>query len=238
MDTSLNEVSLLENLGRALGDFWKGLYDRTIGAACVYESFSLDSMNTTSISLLQRLSSDPGADDWSRLVADYAPMIKRWLRQNGVSDADSDDIVQDVMTVLVNRVGEFQRQRTGSFRRWVRTMTVNCMRDHLRKQNKSPRPTGGSDMVQMMHELADDQSQLSRLWDEEHSRHLLEILLERVRPEFRKQTWDAFSMIAIEKLPTETVSSRLSMTPNAIFVAKSKVLRRIREEGAGLLEDE
>ena len=194
-------------------------------------------MSTTSISLLQRLRENPEADDWRRLVSDYAPMIKRWLRQYGVSNEDGDDIVQDVMTVLINRIGEFQRQRTGSFRRWVRTTTVNCMRDHLRKQNKSPRPTGGSDMVQIVNELADDQSELSQKWDEEHSKHLLEILLQRVRPEFRKQTWDAFVMIAIEKLPTATVCEGLGMSANAVFVAKSKVLRRIREEGAGLLED-
>ena len=107
-------------------------------------------MNTTSISLLQRLGDAPGADDWKQLVDDYVPMVKRWLRQNGAADSDADDIVQEVMTVLVNRVGEFQRQRTGSFRRWVRTITINCMRDHLRKRKRSPQPTGGSDMVQIL----------------------------------------------------------------------------------------
>ena len=195
-------------------------------------------MNTTSISLLQRLGDAPGADDWRRLVDDYVPMIKRWLRQNGAADSDADDIVQEVMTVLVNRVGEFQRQRTGSFRRWVRTITVNCMRDHLRKRKRSPQPTGGSDMMQILSALEDDQSQLTQRWEQEHGRHLLEILLKRVRREFRDQTWQAFSMAAIEGVPTESIAEKLGITVNAVFVAKSKVLRRIREEGAGLLEEE
>jgi RNA polymerase sigma-70 factor (ECF subfamily) len=198
---------------------------------------SVPNMNSTSLSLLQRLGADPGADDWRRLVDDYAPMIRRWLGQQGVAAEDCDDITQDVMTVLVKRIGEFQRQRTGSFRRWVRTMTVNCMRDHFRKAKKLPRPTGGSDMVQLMNELADDQSQLSQRWDQEHSRHLLGILLQRVEPEFRRQTWEAFSLVAIEKLPTKTVADQLGMTSNAVMVAKSRVVRRIREEGDGLLED-
>ncbi|MEL6110351.1 MAG: sigma-70 family RNA polymerase sigma factor, partial [Planctomycetota bacterium] len=136
------------------------------------------------------------------------------------------------------RVGEFQRQRTGSFRRWVRTITINCMRDHLRKRKRSPQPTGGSDMVQILNALEDDQSQLTQRWEQEHSQHLLEILLKRVRREFRDQTWQAFSMAAIENLPTESISEKLGMSVNAVFVAKSKVLRRIREEGAGLLEEE
>ena len=195
-------------------------------------------MNTTSISLLQRLGDAPGADDWKQLVDDYVPMIKRWLRQNGTADSDADDIVQEVMTVLVNRVGEFQRQRTGSFRRWVRTITINCMRDHLRKRKRSPQPTGGSDMVQILNALEDDQSQLTQRWEQEHSQHLLEILLKRVRREFRDQTWQAFSMAAIENVPTATIAERLGISVNAVFVAKSKVLRRIREEGAGLLEEE
>ena len=194
-------------------------------------------MNSTSVSLLQRLREDPAADDWRRLVADYAPMVRRWLRQHGVSDVDSDDIVQDVMTVLHNRIAEFQRQRTGSFRRWVRTMTVYCMRDHLRKQNRSPRPAGGSEMAQIINELADDESELSRRWDEEHSRHLVHLLTQRVRKEFRSQTWQAFSMVALQRLKPEEVASQLGVTINAVQVAKSKVLRRIREEGAGLLDE-
>lgn len=195
-------------------------------------------MNTTSISLLQRLGEAPDGDDWRQLVDDYVPMVKRWLRQNGVTDADADDIVQEVMTVLVNRVGEFQRQRTGSFRRWVRTITINCMRDHLRKRQRSPQPAGGSDMVQILNALEDDHSQLTQRWEREHGQRLLEILLRRVRREFREQTWRAFSMAAIENVPTESIAEQLGISMNAVFVAKSKVLRRIREEGAGLLEEE
>lgn len=193
-------------------------------------------MTSTSISLLQRLHEDPSSDDWQRLVTAYRPMMRAWLRRQGTPDQDTDDIVQEVMSVLVRRIGEFQRQRTGSFRRWVRTITVNCMRDHLRRQRKSPRGAGGSDMVQMMGELADDTSQLSRRWDEEHAQYLLQIILDRVRVEFRPATWEAFKLVAIDKVSPQAAAQQLDLSVNAVFVAKSRVLKRIREEGAGLIE--
>lgn len=194
-------------------------------------------VNTTSISLLQRLRDDPDADDWQVLMRNYSPMIRRWLSNHGVHDHDAEDITQEVMTVLVRRVGEFQRQRTGSFRRWVRTMTVNCMRDHSRRAKKSPRAAGGSDMVEVINALADDHSELSRRWDDEHSQYLLELVMQRIRPEFRDASWQAFTKTAIEKLSPQEAADQLGVSVNAVFVAKSKVLKRLRQEGAGLIDD-
>ncbi|MCA9138847.1 MAG: sigma-70 family RNA polymerase sigma factor [Planctomycetales bacterium] len=194
-------------------------------------------MNSTSISLLQRLREDPGAEDWQSLMRDYSPLIRRWLSAHGVQDHDADDITQEVMTILVRRIGEFQRQRTGSFRCWVRTMTVNCMRDHARRARKSPRGTGGSDMVDLMNALSDDHSELSQRWDEQHAQYLLDVMLKKIRPEFRENSWQAFTKTAIEKLSPQVAAEQIGISVNAVFVAKSKVLKRLREEGTGLIDD-
>lgn len=179
----------------------------------------------------------PATEDWHALMRDYTPKIRVWLRHHGIGDHDAEDITQDVMGVLIRRIGEFQRQRTGSFRRWVRSMTVNCMRDHMRRENKSPRPKGGSEMVQILCELSDDQSELSRLWDHEHSQHLLTLILQRIRPEFRETTWEAFTKVAIQKVPPPVVAQELGLSVNAVFVAKSRVLKRLRQEGTGLIDE-
>lgn len=194
-------------------------------------------MNSTSISLLQRLREDPAAEDWQSLMREYSPLIRRWLGKHGIRDHDADDITQEVMTVLVRRISDFQRQRTGSFRCWVRTMTVNCMRDYSRRARKSPQGTGGSDMVEIMSALSDDHSDLSRRWDEEHSQYLLDLMLNRIRSEFREASWQAFTKTAIEKQSPQVAAEQIGISVNAVFVAKSKVLKRLREEGAGLIDE-
>lgn len=194
-------------------------------------------MPSTSISLLQRLCEQPDSDAWQQLMRQYAPMMRGWLRERLVPNQDVEDIIQDVMAVLIQRINEFQRQRAGSFRCWVRNITVNCMRDHLRKRNRSPHGVGGSGMVKIIQDLGDKQSLLSRQWEEEHTKHLVAVILKRVQPEFRETTWRAFQGVVLDQLPASQVAKSLGVSINAVFVAKSRVLARVRSEGAGLLEE-
>src|SRR5438105_3104588 len=128
-------------------------------------------MAETSASLLDRLRlhADPG--DWRRLVDLYTPLIHGWLRRHGMPPQDADDVAQEVLTVVVRRLPAFRRQpRPGAFRRWLRTITVNCLRDFWRAQRGRPVAPGTSDFRQVLDQLADPASGLSRLWDEEHDR--------------------------------------------------------------------
>lgn len=194
-------------------------------------------MDSTSISLLQRLKANPQADDWQALMQDYAPLIRGWLKRNGASEDDSEDVSQEVMTVLVRRVAEFQRQRTGSFRKWVRTITYNCLRDHWRRERRATKAVGGSDMQMTFSELEDDHSELSQRWDSEHEQYLLGLLLTKIRAEFKESTWQAFSRLAIEKLSPKNAANQLGVSVNSVLISKSRVLKRLKEEGAGLIDN-
>ena len=193
-------------------------------------------VNSTSLSLLQRLREDPQAAGWEELVSQYGPLVRFWLKRNGVSAEDADDVAQEVMTVLVRRIAEFQRQRTGSFRRWMRNVAVNCMREHWRRNRHHAKATGGSDLLAIMHQLEDDCSSLTKHWELEHEQYLLGILLDRIRGEFQPATWQAFTLVVIEKLAPSVAAEKLGMTVNAVLIAKSRVLKRLREEGTGLID--
>ena len=192
-------------------------------------------MSETSASLLDRLRQSDQPQAWHCLVDVYAPMIRRWLSRYGVREHDADDIMQEVLTVLIRRVPEFERERTGSFRRWLRTITVNCLRDYAKRHFKHT-ATGGSEFAAMVEQLADDQSGQSQIWEQEHQQHLIDWLLERIRPEFQETTWLAFHSVAIEGKPAKVVAEQCGITTNAVFIAKSRVLSRLRQEGAGLIE--
>src|SRR4029077_9360363 len=100
-------------------------------------------MSETSASLLDRLRLDPDAASWQRLVDLYTPLIRGWLRRQALPNQDADDVVQKCLAVFVRRLRQSERDpRTGSSRRWLRSITVNCLRDFWRAGRHRPRATG------------------------------------------------------------------------------------------------
>jgi RNA polymerase sigma-70 factor (ECF subfamily) len=193
-------------------------------------------MSETSASLLEQLRLLPDAAAWQRLVELYTPLIRAWLRRQAQLQ-DTDDLVQEVLTVVVRKLPEFQRApRTGAFRHWLRTITVNCLRDHWRGQRRRPLATGNSDFLEVLGQLEDPESGLSRLWDQEHDRHVTQYLLKQLEPCFEATTWKAFRRVAVEGAEPSAVAAELGITVNAVFIAKSRVLSRLRQQAAGLLD--
>jgi RNA polymerase sigma-70 factor (ECF subfamily) len=194
-------------------------------------------MSETSASLLDRLRLDPDAASWQRLVDLYTPLIRGWLRRHALPHQDTDDVVQEVLTVVVRKLPQFERQpRTGAFRRWLRSITVNCLRDFWRTGRHRPRATGDSDFLQILDQLEDPNSALSHQWDVEHDRHIAHRLLEMIRPDFEAKTWQAFRRVALDGASPDQAAAELGLSVNAVFIAKSRVLGRLREEGKGLLD--
>lgn len=193
-------------------------------------------MDETSVSLLDRLRLQPDGDAWTRLVEIYRPLIRGWLVRHGLPPQECDDVVQDVMQVVVRRVPEFRRQRTGSFRSWLRAITVNCLRDFWKKRRAEPQGSGKSDFAQMLEQLADPQSGLSRLWDQEHDRHVSQRLLAAIRPSFEEKTWQAFQRVVIDGTSASQAAAELGTSVNAVFIAKSRVMSRLRHETEGLVD--
>ncbi len=194
-------------------------------------------MSETSATLLGRLRAEPHSEEWERLVAIYTPLIRNWLRRAELKIVDGDDVVQDVMAVVVRRLPEFRHNgRTGAFRAWLRAITANCLRDHVRARRQIPKATGDSEFAIALAQLEDPESALSRQWDEEHQVHVTRMLLEQLRPGFEAKTWSAFEEFAIKGRSAADVARELGTTPNAVFIAKSKILARLREEASDLLD--
>jgi RNA polymerase sigma-70 factor (ECF subfamily) len=196
-------------------------------------------MSETSPSLLDAARRDPHGEAWGRLLDVYAPLIRGWLKRTAPDsqDSDIDDIVQEVLAVLVRKLPEFRREpRPGAFRRWLRSITVNCLRDFWRAQRLRPRAKGGSDFAALLEQLEDPESGLSRQWDQEHDDHVVRQLLALIRPHFQAGTWQAFVRVAVDGVAAEQVAAELGISVNAVFIAKSRVLTRLRQEGAGLLD--
>jgi RNA polymerase sigma-70 factor (ECF subfamily) len=194
-------------------------------------------MSTTSVSLLDRLRTQPDGPSWQRLVDLYTPLIHGWLRRQSVRPEDADDLVQEVLSAVVRDLPRFRHdQRRGAFRCWLRTITVHRLRHFWRSQRSRPVATGDSAVEEQLRQLEDPDSGLSRLWDEEHDRHVLRRLLELIEHEFSPTTWQAFRRVGLTGESAAAVAADLGMTVNAVLLAKSRVLRRLREEACELVD--
>ena len=195
-------------------------------------------MAETSASLLQRVCDRSDQDAWRRLEAIYSPLIRGWLRRDAMLDSNNaDDIVQDVMAVLVRRIEEFERQRSGSFRAWLKSITLNCLRQSLRKQKHSGRGGGDNGVTDLLNNLEDPNSALSDLWNREHDEHVMKQILQTLQSEFTETTWKAFELMALEGRSAQETADLLSISSNAVFIAKSRVMGRLRAEADGLIDD-
>jgi RNA polymerase sigma-70 factor (ECF subfamily) len=190
----------------------------------------------TSVSLLERLAGSPDGDDWRRLDDLYRPLLHNWVARAGVPASDVDDLVQDVLVVVIREIAEFERRRKGAFRAWMRTILANRVRAHVRDRNYQPTASGGSDFLRRLDELESPESALSKLWDREHDRHVAASLMQRVQGDFDPVTWQAFQRHALEGEPAAQVAKALDLSLNSVLLAKSRVLKRMRQELAGLVE--
>jgi RNA polymerase sigma-70 factor (ECF subfamily) len=194
-------------------------------------------MSETSVSLLERLRLTPDEADWRRLVEVYTPLLSGWLRRHLLPAADTDDLVQEVLAVLVRELPHFEHnRRPGAFRNWLRTIAVHRLRDFWRARQHRPEAAGGSDFLSSLDQLEDPASGLSQLWDAEHDRHVVARLLEMIRGDFQPATWQAFAGVMLDGHKPAEVAARLGVSVNAVLLAKSRVLHRLREEGAGLID--
>jgi RNA polymerase sigma-70 factor (ECF subfamily) len=185
------------------------------------------------LTLLERVrAADP--DAWRRLVHLYSPLVFYWARRGGLGDSDAADLVQDVWQRVAASIDRFQRDAaSGTFRGWIRTIARNKMRDHFRKRQGEPAAAGGTDACHLLQSVPEEEP-ADNTGTEQHL--LLHRALELIRPEYEERTWCAFWRMAVDGRPAAEVSEELSMTANAVHQAKFRVLRRLRQEMAGLVE--
>ena len=188
-------------------------------------------MSTTSISLLRRLQETSEEEDWRRLVTVYEPFMRRILNQAGCEASEQDDLLQESMAAMVAELPKFQHNgNAGAFRKWLRHITVNRIRRVFADRKRA------ASSVDWLEQLEDPESDLGRLWDEEHDAHVLSQLMALVQPHFAPTSWEAFRMLTMEGCSAEEVAASLGMTANAALIAKSRILQRLRAEAEGLVD--
>lgn len=185
----------------------------------------------TPASLLERLRQPGEERAWVRFVELYTPLLYHWARRRvGLSPEESADLVQEVFTLLVKKLPELAYDPRKSFRGWLRTVLLNKWREGQRRRQVQTVPAGDA----LADVAAPDDASL--LDDAEYRQLLARRALQLMQADFQPATWKACWELVVVGKPAAQVAAELGISPNAVYLAKSRVLQRLRQELAGLFE--
>jgi len=169
------------------------------------------------------------ARQWHRMAVIYVPLVSHWCRKAGARTDDCDDIVQEVFRTVSARIGEFRRERPGAFHRWLWTITRHKLGDYFRKMKATPLAIGGADFMHELQMIADaDEPPF-----EDAPNGLAGVCrraLNLIRNEFEETTWQAFWRAVVDEQNPAHIAADLGISVNAVYLAKSRILRRLRAE--------
>jgi RNA polymerase sigma-70 factor (ECF subfamily) len=185
-------------------------------------------MTATPVSLLRRLrafsQAETTAAAWSEFAELYTPLLYTWATRLGLQPSDAADLVQDVFVILVRKLPEFHYDPQKSFHAWLRTVLLNRWRDRQKHTAVASEQTGHPALDEL--QVPDEALELA---EAEYREVLVRRALELMQREFRPATWKACWEQVVNGRPASEVAAELGLTVNAVYVARSRVLRRLRE---------
>ncbi len=187
-------------------------------------------MPTTSLTLLDRLRQPSQPDAWDRFVRLYTPLLLRWATLQGFQDADAEDLAQAVLVKLIRVLPTYEKRDGQTFRGWLFTICRNECRDFRTVRATRPLPT-----AEGLSTVAERRS-ITDVTEAEYRRRLVQRALELVRADFTPAVWEAFTRFVINRSPAAEVARELGTSANAVYLARHRVLTRVRQELAGLID--
>jgi RNA polymerase sigma factor (sigma-70 family) len=190
----------------------------------------VDESPLTRASLLVQLRDGANHGAWQEFMKLYSPIVYGFARKRGLQDADAADLMQDVMRSVSSSIGRLDYDRTqGTFRGWLFTITRNKVFNFLSARRIRPQASGDSSTNRILESHA-DQSDGEDVWELEYQKRLASMAMDRVKHEFQPNTWQAFWLTAVEGVAAADAARQVGISPGAVYVAKSRILARLKEE--------
>jgi RNA polymerase sigma-70 factor (ECF subfamily) len=186
--------------------------------------------------LLIRIRDAQDLEAWRTFVVVYAPLVHAYCRKQGLQDADAADVCQEVLSQVSRSIRGFEYQpERGRFRDWLGQVTRSKLGRFRNKEQRGLASGLGGEGPQPIDDAATTETDPE--WTAECNRQIMRTALERIRPQFEAHTWRAFELAWLEDRPASDAADELSLSIEVVYKAKSRVLKRLREEVLMLAED-
>ncbi len=186
-------------------------------------------MTATRSSLLQRICDPRDERSWSEFDGIYRPLVTRYAHQRGLDAEAAEDVAQQCLAAVSAKIGQFEKRR--SFRAWLRGMVDHKVADHINKRRRQSH--AGEDRLRDATAPAPPPHEV---WEREWNQSLLQLLVANLRTNFAEHTLQAFELYVLQGMSVPEIHQLLGLSPNQVYIAKSRVTRHIREQCGELVE--
>ncbi len=199
----------------------------------------MNSVPPTQPTLLVRIRDSHDQQARGRFVDLYAPLVYGFLHKRGLQDADAADLTQDVLRQVAVAAQRFEYdERRGSFRGWLFTIVQSRLTDHWRREGVREHGTGDTNAQEQLHQLPQPDGRDSNAeWDADYQRQLFQYAAGIIRPDFTDATWNAFWKMSVDGQAGKDVAEQLGLTIAAVYLAKGRVMTRLKEQVRLLVGD-
>lgn len=183
----------------------------------------------TQDSLIVQVKDPLNREAWDRFVTFYRPVIHRLARQKGMQDADAQDLAQKVLLAVSSAIGRWEKSDPKvRFRHWLRRVTRNAILNALSRQPRDM-AVGGTAVQVLLQGHPQKEPEAESQIELEYRRELYLHAAKVVRSDVQRETWLAFELTVVEGLSAEDVANELNKGVGAVYAARSRVMRRLRE---------
>lgn len=186
---------------------------------------------TTRASLLIRLRDHADAEAWSQFVEIYSPFIFAYARRWHFTAEDAADLVQEVLGEVFRSIERFEyNPQLGRFRSWLYRIAKRKAARMYKKRSRQMKGSGDTASIKMLNNFPDEQDDFELAWEDEYYRHLFRWAVEKIKPQFQTKTWQAFWLTAVDGKSPPEVAELLSLSVGAVYIAKSRIIKRLSEK--------
>jgi len=187
----------------------------------------------TRASLILRLPDSTDIEAWDEFVSIYEPLVYRLALRQGFQHADAQEIVQEVMLAVSQAVDRWEPDpQLGRFRDWLFRIARNLMINFMTRRKHRQLGTGTSAMVKLLHQQCDPACNESAVFDLEYRREVFQWAAAQVQGEVQANTWEAFWLSSVDRLPIKEVAKQLDITAGSVYIARSRVMAKLRQRAA------
>lgn len=189
----------------------------------------MDEPPPTRASLILRLRDPADAGAWREFVTLYEPLVYELACRKGLQDADARDLCQEVFLAVARAVHRWDPDPArGSFRGWLSRIARNLLVNFLTRQHE-PKGSGATSVQDLLEAQPSADPSATALFEAEYRRRVFRWAADEIRGEFTPATWQAFWLTAVGGRIPKEVASELGLTVGAVYIARSRVLARLRQ---------
>lgn len=189
----------------------------------------MDEPPPTRASLILRLRDPADAVAWDEFVALYEPLVYNLACRKGLQDADARDLCQEVFLAVARAVHRWEPDpKRGTFRGWLARIVRNLLVNFLTRQ-REPRGSGATSVQALLEAQPSGDPSATALFEAEYRRRLFRWAADAIRGEFTPTTWQAFWLTAVEGRPPKQAATELGLSVGAVYIARSRILARLRQ---------